>query len=83
MPRHAGKPIFSVGFATFDFHLIHVRIHAVSIQHDLTQILEFSTLSNLCIDGRVKPNGMLPNPLWIISIKDYGLWKFIGNFMFL
>lgn len=25
-------------------------------------------------------NGMLPNPLWIISIKDYGLWKFIGNF---
>lgn len=42
-------------------------------------------LSNLCIDGWTGcgvSNGMLPNPLWIISIKDYGLWKFIGNFMF-
>lgn len=40
-------------------------------------------LSNLCIDVKKKnPNGMLPNPLWIISMEDYGLWKFIGNFMF-
>lgn len=63
MPRHAGKPIFSPGFTA-------LFIYTLSILFDPET--GFSTLSNLCIDGGKKPNGMLPNPPWIISIKDYG-----------
>lgn len=58
---------------TYDVYYVYIKVDPET---------GFSMLSNLCIDGRKKSNGMLPNPLWIISIEDYGLWKFIGNFMF-
>lgn len=32
------------------------------------------------IEGK-KYNKTLPNPSWIISIKDYGLYNFIGNLL--
>lgn len=47
----------------------YLYIHLV---YYLTQKLGFLHCQISALMGGKKPNGMLPNPPWIISIKDYG-----------